>query len=247
MKSTLPDEEKYEEYLKYRPPYPESIISLVQKEVHFDEFKDVAIIESGIGALSKLFAKNGNITFAVEPTEELRQKAEKSAGKYMNLINMKGDAKATNLADRSVDIILIADALQRPDLIKEKNEFCRIIRKDGYCLIAYQILKSNTPFMKEFNKLMREPIFQEVLNDKDFENKIEKFYEPNKSKVRTIEYNHDISSASLKGLAMSYLKMPSDSNCHKKIINGLKTLFEKNNLSGNITLEYKIKIHIGKI
>ena len=247
MKSTLPDEEKYEEYLKHRLPYTESIISLLQKEIHFDEFKDIAIIESGIGALSKLFAKNGNITFAVEPKDELRQKTEKTAGKYLNLINIKGDAKATNLADRSADIILIADALQKPDLIKEKNEFGRILRKDGYCLVAYQILKSNTPFMKEFNKLMREPIFQEVLSDKDFENMIKKFYEPNKSKVRTIEYRQDISSASLKGLVMSYLKMPSDSDCHQKIVNGLKTLFEKNNLSGNVTLEYKIKIHIGKI
>lgn len=247
MENTKRFTNRSDNYVKYRPDYPPEIIELLQKEIHLDEFKDVADVGSGTGMFSRLFAKNGNITFGVEPNDEMRLKAEKSLGKYLNFISINGTAEFTNLADSSVDIVTAADAIHWFDMFKAKSEFSRILRDDGYCVIVYHITKNNTPFMKEFNKLIKLLKKAEKSDDEKFEKSVEKFFGPKKAKVKTLNSTHEMSFAELKGLVLSYAIMPEDGELHKKTLKELKNIFDRNNLSGSVSMEYKIKILIGKI
>jgi len=68
--------DRVEDYVKYRPHYPEAILPYLGSTYSFDASWDVADIGSGTGILTELFLANGNRVFAVEPNAEMRGKAE---------------------------------------------------------------------------------------------------------------------------------------------------------------------------
>jgi tRNA A58 N-methylase Trm61 len=65
-----------ENYDKYRPRYPDALISYLESELGFAQKSIVADIGSGTGILSEVFLRNGNIVFGVEPNEDMRKIAE---------------------------------------------------------------------------------------------------------------------------------------------------------------------------
>ena len=67
---------RVENYIKYRPGYPESIISILQLEIGLMVDDIVADIGSGTGLSAKLFLENGNIVYGVEPNEPMRKASE---------------------------------------------------------------------------------------------------------------------------------------------------------------------------
>jgi len=239
--------DRAEYFSRFRPGYPDSIIGLLEKEIGFDEFKDVADIGSGTGMFSKIFVRNSNITFGVEPNDTMRQKAEKLLGKYFNFISIPGTAENTTLANESVDIITIAESFRWFDLEKAKTEFLRILRKDGYCILVYYQLKNDTPFMKEFNKMLNSLKHREQSDKKAIDKCIEDFYSPRKAKMKILSYEQELDFAGLKGLVLSYSIMPLEGELHKSALKNLKDIFDRNNLVGKVTIEYKIKIYFGKI
>ncbi|HVS95403.1 MAG TPA: methyltransferase domain-containing protein [Puia sp.] len=76
MKTTQRFSDRVEDYVKYRPGYPEGIIAWLRDAYGLSPEWDVADIGSGTGISTELFLRNGNTVFAVEPNREMREKAE---------------------------------------------------------------------------------------------------------------------------------------------------------------------------
>ena len=68
--------DRVENYIKYRPGYPDEIIPTLQLEFGLMDDDIVADIGSGTGISSKLFLENGNTVYGVEPNEPMRKAAE---------------------------------------------------------------------------------------------------------------------------------------------------------------------------
>jgi ubiquinone/menaquinone biosynthesis C-methylase UbiE len=102
---------KADSYSKYRPSYPERVLSVLKEKTSFDSSKIVADVGSGTGILSRLFLENGNTVYAIEPNEDMRSKAELALARFPNFHSVKGSAEDTTLEERSVDLITVAQAL----------------------------------------------------------------------------------------------------------------------------------------
>jgi hypothetical protein len=82
-----------ENYDKYRPRYPDALISYLESELGFSQKSIVADIVSGIGILSEMFLTNGNIVFGFEPKRTCAKSQRSTsvrmpiAGALMTLLN----------------------------------------------------------------------------------------------------------------------------------------------------------------
>src|SRR4051812_30252980 len=102
--------DRVENYIKYRPGYPEEIIPALQLEIGLMSGDIVADIGSGTGISAKIFLENGNTVYGVEPNQPMRKAAEDLLKEYDDFISVEGSSEATTLDDASIDLIVCAQA-----------------------------------------------------------------------------------------------------------------------------------------
>jgi ubiquinone/menaquinone biosynthesis C-methylase UbiE len=122
---------RVDNYVKYRPTYPEAIIDLLKTECGLTPDSIVADIGSGTGLLSRLFLKNGNRVYGVEPNREMREAGERLLRDYAHFTSVAATAEATTLVDRSVDFVTAGQAFHWFDLDRVAIEFPRILKPRG--------------------------------------------------------------------------------------------------------------------
>jgi len=95
MPSSLPTERfstKVENYLKYRPHYPQAVLELLQREVGLVPEWVIADIGSGTGFSSELFLANGNRVFGVEPNAPMRAAGESYLAAFPSFVSVAATA-----------------------------------------------------------------------------------------------------------------------------------------------------------
>jgi SAM-dependent methyltransferase len=83
------------DYAKYRPGYPQALVSLLKGECGLTHESVVADVGSGTGILSELFLRNGNRVYGVEPNREMREAGEQLLAAYPNFVSVEGRAEAS--------------------------------------------------------------------------------------------------------------------------------------------------------
>ena len=247
MKSVKRFTGRVSNYIKYRPGYPPEIIRLLSRETGFDEQKDVADIGSGTGKLSKLFLANDNLVYGVEPNDEMREAGEKILKDYINFISINGTAENTMLADECVDFVVSGQAFHWFDTEKAKQEFMRILKHNGYCILVWneRELDSST-FMKSYEKLLLKygTDYTETRHENIEEKVFNKFYGVRNFKLATYANSQVFDYSGLKGRLLSSSYVPFDSN---EMLEELKKLFDKHNNDGKLKFDYVTKIYFGRI
>lgn len=64
--------DRVDNYVRYRPRYPDTVVTLLREEAGLHRDSVVADVGSGTGIFSELFLRNGNPVIAVEPNREMR-------------------------------------------------------------------------------------------------------------------------------------------------------------------------------
>lgn len=240
---------RVEFYLKYRPGYPAKIIDILRKEIDFNVKFDIADIGSGTGLLSRLFVNLGNIVYGVEPNDEMRNAAEKIFSENYNFISIKGTAEKTNLANECVDLITAAQSFHWFNTELAKKEFKRILRKDGYVVIIFNVRKNNTPFMKAYNELQEnmDSDFKQVRLENIKKQHIADFFKSKKFIEKHLDTSQELDFPSLRGRFLSCSYVPLTGPENKRVIKELKSIFDKYNKNNRVIIEYQTKIYIGKL
>jgi ubiquinone/menaquinone biosynthesis C-methylase UbiE len=122
-------------YVRYRPSYPQGVISALQAETALTKSSVIADIGSGTGLSAELFLQNGNPVFGVEPNLAMRQAAEQHLKNYPHFYSVDGTAEATTLPNKSVDYAVAAQAFHwfNPQLARQ--EFSRILQPGGWVVL----------------------------------------------------------------------------------------------------------------
>src|SRR5262249_43298352 len=146
--STTRFSDRVEDYVKYRPHYPETVIEYLRSTYGLTSGWDIADIGSGTGISTELFLRNGNRVYGIEPNREMREKAEQLLAGYAerrgaegadgaaaegvaaagaaagggNFISIDGTAEVTGLPDDSVDMIVAGQAFHWFDPKKSRVE-----------------------------------------------------------------------------------------------------------------------------
>ncbi len=65
-----------QDYVKYRPSYPDDVLQLLISECGLTKEKVIADVGSGTGFLAKLLLDNGNLVYGIEPNVAMREAGE---------------------------------------------------------------------------------------------------------------------------------------------------------------------------
>src|SRR5262245_43550577 len=108
--STTRFSNRVENYVRFRPSYPEGVLQVLRDETSLTADSVIADIGSGTGISAELFLRHGNEVFGVEPNVEMRQAAETQLARYSNFHSVAARAEETTLPATSVDYVVASQA-----------------------------------------------------------------------------------------------------------------------------------------
>jgi len=243
--------DRVDNYLKYRPGYPQELLTFLQEKGIISKHSIIVDIGYGTGFFSRLLLESGCQVFGVEPNKEMREAAEELLVEHSNFISVDGTAEATTLENSSVDFISVAQAFHWFDREKTKKEFLRILKPDGYVILVWNNrLKTGIPFQEEYNELLIEycPGHEKTNHYRITDEQIFEFYGLPKVEIYTCAYNQIFDFNGLKGrlLSSSYTPKSGDPN-YQPLLNALKDLFDKYQVDGQIRMQYSTKMYYGQM
>jgi len=118
---------RVENYIKYRPGYPNEVIEALRSECGLTCDSIVADVGSGTGILTEMFLRNGNTVYGIEPNREMREAAERLLKDYPRFNSVAAQAEETMLGDASVNFVTAGQAFHWFDREKARTEFARVI------------------------------------------------------------------------------------------------------------------------
>lgn len=128
-----------ENYIRYRPGYPETLFDFLKSTLHLTPQAAIADVGSGTGISTEPLLVLGNQVFAVEPNLEMRQAAEQRLSHFPNFISISGSAEATTLDQHCVDFILAGTAFHWFEPIAARRAFQRILKPGGWVLLVWNV------------------------------------------------------------------------------------------------------------
>jgi SAM-dependent methyltransferase len=117
-------------YDRARPSYPPDAIAWLTDKLGIGPGRQVIDLAAGTGKLTEPLAHTGAELVAVEPVTSMRDRLHE---RLPNVPVLAGVAEALPLADKSVDVVLVAQAFHWFDARRAIDEIARVVRPGG-CL-----------------------------------------------------------------------------------------------------------------
>ncbi len=242
---------RVDNYVKYRPDYPDKVPAFLNLKGMLTAESIIADIGSGTGISTEMFLKNGNTVFAVEPNTEMRSAAEKLLGGFENFKSITGTAENTTLQNNSIDLIVSGQAFHWFNKEKSKAEFKRILKPGGTVVLMWNDRRTNsTQFLRSYEDFIKMFAVDYLeVNHKNIDEKIfnDFFGWENYEKESFDNYQY-FDLEGLKGRILSSSYMPAEE--HKDfnfMMSVLKKIFNRFQENGKVTIEYDTKIYYGKL
>lgn len=242
---------RVENYIKYRPDYPQSIINLLKDECGLKASSVIADIGSGTGILSELFLKNGNPVYGIEPNRKMREAAERLLRTYEKFESIEAKAEATTLAGKSIDFVTAGQSFHWFDHQKTRREFLRILKPDGWTALVWNERRTDTtPFLVAYEKMLNEygTDYETVNHTKIGDGVIAAFFAPGDFRLKIFETRQVFDFESLKGRLLSSSYTPEEGHPkYHPMLNELERIFRAHEGTGGVAFEYDTKIYYGQL
>lgn len=128
---------KGEIYAKARPKYASELFDYLKNTLHLSAGSVFADIGSGTGIFTGQLLNCGYKVFAVEPNNDMRNKAEEKLFHDKNFVSVNGSDRNMNLPDNSVGYITAAQAFHWFDRDALGKECKRVLQPGGKVIIVY--------------------------------------------------------------------------------------------------------------
>jgi SAM-dependent methyltransferase len=274
LENTLPHfTTRVENYIRYRPRYPQAIIDLLQKECHLTTDAIIADIGSGTGLLTELFLNNGNRVFGIEPDADMRAAAEWFLQAYPRFTSIAATAEVTTLADHSVGIVTAGQAFHWFDHERARTEFLRILVPNGWVVLVWNLQRTaGTPFLAALEQFWQAYLTREGLNaeatgqdlssllqhtnpvyrwrlhsEQADQELIAPLFRSTTYRVKTFENHMVYDFEGLKGRVLSSGSAPgSEHPRFREMLEALEALFRIHQVDGTITIEQDTRVYYGQ-
>lgn len=155
MKATDRFSDRVQNYVKYRPSYPDAALDYLLQALPDAAQAACADIGSGTGLFARLLAGRVAMVYGVEPNAPMRAAAEAELREYRNFVSVAGRAEATGLAGASIDLVTAAQAFHWFDPAQFQAECRRILKPAGRAALIWNNRLVNTPFLESYERLLR--------------------------------------------------------------------------------------------
>jgi SAM-dependent methyltransferase len=242
--STKRFSDRVDDYIKYRPSYPQQLIKLLSHKMDLNSSSVIADIGSGTGILSQLFIDNGNRVYAVEPNNEMRKAAELFFSNHPKFISINGTAENTNLGSDGIDFIFAGQAFHWFDKRLAKIEFERILKKEGHIVLVWNVRDDTDDFQKEYEAILKQlPEFNDSSHKNISDEDIRDFFSPKEMHKERAENFQTFNLEGLKGRLKSSSYVPKSGTVFEKLMLQAESLFHKFEKKGAIDFLYKTDIY----
>ena len=131
--------DRVDDYVRYRPSYPEAAVGHVLAGLCAPRVVDVA---AGTGIWTAQLASRGLEVIALEPNAEMRAAAPALAG----VTWQGGTAEATGLANASANLVTVAQAFHWFRAEEAVHEFARVLVPGGRLALVWNRRRRGDPF-----------------------------------------------------------------------------------------------------
>lgn len=145
MDNTKRFDGRADSYAKGRPGYPSELVERLATWAQLTKESTVADIGAGTGIFSGQLAETGARVFAVEPNDDMRQRANLSDSIAQRVTWVEGTAEHTGLADTSVDLVTAAQALHWFEGPAFRDECLRVLRGASRAALIWNVRVVDTP------------------------------------------------------------------------------------------------------
>lgn len=234
-----------EDYIKYRPSYPNEIIDILNEHIGLNTENIIADIGSGTGISSIPFLENGNQVYGVEPNKEMREAQEMLLKDYNSFTSINGTSEETTLQDSSVDIIFCGQAFHWFDKEVSKKEFKRILKVDGHIVLVWNSRSTKSRFQQEYEQILYDtiPEYKDVNHRNADEKVIAQFFSPDKMYFASIDNIQEFDLEGLKGRLKSSSYCPKEGPIFLKLMEQMNELFTKYQDNGKISFVYETLVY----
>ena len=242
---------RVENYVRYRPGYPQGVLALLESECGLTRSSVVADVGSGTGIMSEMFLKNGNFVYGVEPNRQMREAGERLLRDYPSFKSIEGSAEATTLKDISVDFVTAGQAFHWFDRPKARGEFLRILRPEGWAIFVWNERRTDTtPFLIAYEKmLVRYGTDYQTVNHTNISDEvIAGFFAPGDFRFKQIDNRQEFDLEGLKGRLLSSSYTPEEGHHnYEPMLEELERIFREHEREGKVAFEYDTKIYYGQL
>jgi SAM-dependent methyltransferase len=250
MKSTERFSTRVEAYREHRPRYPREVVEVLRRECRLTAEWVVADVAAGTGLLTEIFLENGNPVIAVEPNAAMRAVCEQLKAEHPRLRCVDGTAEATGLADGSVEMVTVGQAMHWFDLEKTRVEFARVLRPGGWCVVIYNHRRmGGDAFHDGYERILIEfgKDYGRVQGSHLTEDKLGGFFAPVEMKCATLPNCQDLTLEGLQGrvLSSSYMPQEGDAN-YPAMMDAVDALFARHERGGVVRMEYETVVCWGR-
>ncbi len=206
LDSTKRFSDRVENYVRYRPTYPEGVLAILREETGVSAASVVADVGSGTGFSSDLFLRNGNVVFGVEPNAAMRRAAEERFVGNANFHSVAATAEATTLKTSSVELVVAGQAFHWFDAERVRQEFARILQPGRWVVLVWNARRTDsTAFLRDYENMLQRfgTDYQAVRHENIDEEKLRKFFADEKFTFRTLANEQRFDFVGLQGRLLS--------------------------------------------
>lgn len=241
---------RVEDYIKYRPRYPEAVFRTLSVNCQLSESSTVADIGSGTGILAEGFLRLGCLVHGVEPNRPMREAGERLLKRYPHFRSVPGTAEATTLQSRSVDLVTAGQAFHWFEPQKARAEFLRILRTPGWVALVWNARRrARHPLGEAYEELLLaySAEYASVTHKRLEEQDLRAFLGEN-YQVEAFNNSQSLDFEGLKGrlLSSSYAPHAGEPG-HEPMLAELRRIFESHQLDGRVAFLYETNLFYGRL
>ena len=242
---------RVENYIKYRPGYPNEVIATLRSECGLTADSIIADVGSGTGVLTEVFLKNGNEVYGVEPNREMREAGERLLKDYPRFHSNEARAEETTLPDHSVDFITAGQSFHWFDREKTREEFARILKPRGWVVLIWNDRATTTTlFLVAFEKLLKDysTDYEQIDHKQITDDVIRNFFGSGQFGLKRFSNSQIFDYEGVKGrlLSSSYAPEAGHPN-HEPMLAELERIFQAHQDAGRVVFEYETQMYYGQL
>jgi len=242
---------RVENYIKYRPGYPNEVIETLRNECGLTSGSIIADVGSGTGILTEMFLRNGNTVYGIEPNREMREAAERLLKDYPRFRSVAARAEETTLGDASVDFVTAGQAFHWFDREKTRGEFARVLKSQSWiALIWNERVTTTTPFLVAYERLLKDysTDYEQVDHRRIDEDVIRDFFGSDDFRLKRFKNIQVFDYEGVKGRLLSSSYAPEEGHPnYEPMLAELERIFQTYQDEGKVVFEYVTQMYYGQL
>lgn len=241
---------RVENYVKYRPSYPNAIVDALVERAGLTNESQIVDVGSGTGISAELFLRRGYAVTGVEPNAAMRGAAETFLAEYPRFTSVAATAETTTLADRSADLIIAGQAFHWFDQGHARTEFARILKPGGWVALIWNERLDATPFLREYDHVIATfgTDYHQVRHETVSPDVVRAFFAPQPVHIDHWPNAQYLDYDGLQGrlLSSSYTPSAGDQRYGPMLVE-LRRIFDAHEENGQVAILYDTVVYTGQL